>query len=68
MYYFFFVVVVLPVMMFLSDSHLVHVLDKRYIYMYPLVYVIKLVLTIYGVEFVCICCYISQLPFSAYSS
>ena len=50
------------------QTHLVYVWDKRYIYLCLLVYVIKLVLKFNGIEFVCICCYISHLPFSAYSS
>ena len=42
--------------------------DKRYIYLYPLVYLIRLVHKFNRIDFVSICCYISRLPFSEYSS
>ena len=37
-------------------------------YLYILVYVIKIVFKLNDIEFVCTCCYISQLQFSTYSS
>ena len=37
-------------------------------YLYILVYMIKLVLKLNDIEFVCTCCYISQIQFSTYSS
>ena len=54
-----------PVLIRLSDLY-VYVWDKRNIYLYQLVYVIKLVLKFNGIAFICIWCYISQLPFSTY--
>ena len=50
-----------------NQTHFVYVWEKRYIYLYTLVYVTKFVLKFNGIKFVC-CRYISQLPFSAYSS
>ena len=45
-----------------------YVLDKLHIYLYPLVVFVKLVSKFNGIGFVCLCSYMSQLPFSAYAS
>ena len=45
-----------------------YVLDKPRIYLYPLVFLDTLVLNFNGRECVCLCSYISQLPFRAYAS
>ena len=45
-----------------------YVSDKRHIYLYTFVFIVKLVLKFNGRECICLCSYISQLPFSAYAS
>ena len=45
-----------------------YVLDKPHIYLYPLVFLVTLVLNFNGRDCVCLCSYISQLPVRAYAS
>ena len=42
--------------------------DKRHIYLYPLVVLVKLVPKFNGIGYGCLCSYMSQLLFSAYAS
>ena len=42
--------------------------DKRHIYLYPLDVLVKLVPKFNGIGFVCLCSYMSQLPFSTHAS
>ena len=54
--------------LFYSDTPPVYVWNKRHIYLYPLVVLVKLVPKFNDIGFVCLCSYMSQLPFSAFVS